>query len=191
VVRASVLAKDWGCTSEWVVKLFKRWCKERGIDPHVYLRTGYTVSATQVRPVRYYDIPSEAVEWIKRRVLSPRKFRSASIKEALRRKRGGIITIPVLAKEIGVSPVRLRREFFWWCWSVHGYDKDKVVEKYYRGGVGYVLPKEFVKYIIKNADKFRARMVVPQCLTSVPASRGKRLKENPQFHMGAQPSRGQ
>jgi len=158
MVRASELAKEIGRSKGWVLKMFRLWCELQGIDERKYMKTelreGNSVSGFV--PTQYYDIPQKAVVWIRRRSKEGRLIRRERIKERLRLRYENNITISKLARELGISPDKIKREFLWWCWDNFRYDKKEVRKKFYFGGIGYVLPEEFVEYMREFAKEYIA-----------------------------------
>ena len=156
MVRASELAKEIGHSKSWVLKLFRLWCELQGVDERKYMKTKLRKgnSASGLVPLQYYEIPQKAAKWIKRRAKEGRQIRRERIKKSMELRYMGRVTISGLARELGVSSDKIKREFLWWCWDNFRYDKKKVKEKFYFGGIGYILPEEFVEYMREFAKEY-------------------------------------
>ena len=59
-----------------------------------------------------------------------------------------IITAVDLSRKYGIKADRIRREFKWWC-----YYHNKDPRDFYRPGVGYILPAEFIEYMEQLVKK--------------------------------------
>jgi len=131
------LSNQLGVSPDRIRLLFHYWCEMNGVDPHNFMRIKFHKKETVPNriPSRYYDIPDEAVDWIRNHRNWRKPYRQ-------RRRNEDIINLSRLAREVGTTPERIKTEFKWWC---HARGED--FTDYHQGGKGYVLPEEFVQYI--------------------------------------------
>ena len=137
VVTISKLARGFEVSPEAVRRAFKKWCELNRDFPENYIVEGKDEWG---HPYRRYEIPEEAVEWIKN-YLELSKLKSKRCGGVIKAKMG-IVTIKDLSKEFNVNQNFIRREFRWWC-----YERGIDPSRYLVGGVGYALPKEFLRHI--------------------------------------------
>lgn len=148
------LAEELGCSPFLIRRRFIEWCELNGKDYEDYKVTEWTVSKGRLIPNVVVLVPKEAEEWIRQNVNDRRIRNSYKVlkrgKNAHHNLRGNIVTASAFARRLGVSHNKVLREFKWWCY-IHKRKK----EEFYKPGVGYVLPKEFVEYMKELVKKFK------------------------------------
>ena len=149
------LAEELNVSYQKVQYLFHKWCKKNGRHPSEYheIELIPARSASGFVPRKKALVPAEAERWIRMIVNRPSWpgpiGQTWSIKEKMRKKLGReIITTTDLARKYGIRADKVRREFKWWC-----YIHNKNPHDFYKPGVGYVLPAEFIEYMEQLVKK--------------------------------------
>jgi len=139
-VKISDLVKKLDTSPRKVRRAFLKWCEFRGYNPKVFKPPGKK---------KAYDVPEEAVPWIKNYIQNARNRRGRLRREI--RLKLGLITLKDIAISYNVNVDFVRKEFHWWCKKVGVNPRQ-----YYLGIAGYVPPREFINYIVPVVKKHSA-----------------------------------
>lgn len=131
--------KRFGLSSKYARKYLRMWCE---LTDHS-VEEFYVPPSQGNKKGRFY-LPEEFVRWLEEYLTKvPSSYRRK--KYFLELKKGlGVKTLADLARELGLNPKLLRREFNWWC-EMHGVNKAEL----WHPGIGYVIPSEFEEYVKK------------------------------------------
>ena len=145
------LARELNRSPSLIRKRFKEWCELSGRNYYDYKKFLLRETPDGKKfPCAMVFVPKEAEEWIRKNLNDKRFGNNYKVmrRGSNLRKKLDVVTIRTLAEKLGVSVHKVSREFKWWCY-IHGKDPHD----FYKPGIGYVLPAEFIEYMEQLVKK--------------------------------------
>ncbi len=128
------LAEEFGMDSKNVRWHVREWFRRTGRIPEDFFRP--VLEGDKV--IWQYVLPGEFRAYLKKKAIG---FRSGCYRNGAMTHRDIVATAKLIAERYGVPAKKVRRDFRWWCES-----RGLNPYNFYKPGIGYDLPDEFVEW---------------------------------------------